>query len=301
MRQSEHEPRDITVYVDRYAPERTGASRWRQEYPLHVGPGMTVLDGLHAIKETQDATLAYRFSCRMAVCGSCGMLINGKPALACNTQILEVTDRVLTVAPIPNFDIVRDLVPDLERFFEKHKSVLGHLQRPDGDELEDPTGEYFQSPDELLSYLQFSYCIRCALCVSSCPTVATDDGYIGPMALGQAHRYNADSRDGGFDARKQVVGSRGGGFQLPLRRGVLQRVPQGRGPGPSHPAPQAGPGIRLPAPPAVPGALARSRAARGRRAQPRHPGSASPHCRAERLDRGPRASGRSISHAGPTH
>jgi succinate dehydrogenase / fumarate reductase iron-sulfur subunit len=173
---------------------------------------MTVLDGLHAIKETQDATLAYRFSCRMAVCGSCGMLINGRPVLACNTQILEVTDRVLAVASMPNFDIVRDLVPDLGSFFEKHKMVESRLQRPDEDELENPTGEYFQSPEQLLNYLQFSYCIRCALCVCACPTVATDDGYIGPMALAQAHRYNADSRDGGFDSRKEIVASRGGVF-----------------------------------------------------------------------------------------
>ncbi|MFQ5809829.1 MAG: succinate dehydrogenase/fumarate reductase iron-sulfur subunit [Armatimonadota bacterium] len=212
MEQSEHEPRDITVYIDRYDPERDEQPRWRQEYALHVAPGMTVLDGLHALKETSDSTICYRFSCRMAVCGSCGMMINGRPALACNTQILEVTDRVLTVAPMPNFDVVRDLVPDLGSFFQKHKSVLSHLRRPDEQELENPTGEYFQSPEQLLKYLQFSYCIRCALCVSACPTVATDDGYLGPMALAQAHRYSADSRDAGFDARKQVVSDRGGAF-----------------------------------------------------------------------------------------
>ena len=212
MRQSEHEPRDITVYIERYDPERDEQPRWRQEYSLRVEPGMTVLDGLHAIKESQDATLCYRFSCRMGVCGSCGMLINGRPALACNTQILEVTNRVLTVAPMPNFDIVRDLVPDLSRFFEKHGSVLSHLRPQDEQERDDPTGEYFQSPKQLLDYVQFSYCIRCGLCVSACPTVATDDSYLGPMALAQAHRYNADTRDSGFDSRKQVVAARGGVF-----------------------------------------------------------------------------------------
>ena len=212
MRHSEHEPRDIIVYIDRYDPERQESPRWRQEYKLRAEPAMTVLDGLHALKESQDSTVCYRFSCRMAVCGSCGMLINGRPALACNTRILEVTQRVLTLAPMPNFDVIRDLVPDLCGFFMKHRRVQSHLQRPDQGELENPTGEYFQSPEQLLNYLQFSYCIRCALCVSACPTVATDDAYIGPMALAQAQRYNADSRDGGFHARKEVVGRRGGAF-----------------------------------------------------------------------------------------
>lgn len=212
MRQSDRHPKDLTVYIHRYDPERSEGQRWRQQYTLHVEPGMTVLDGLHALKERQDSTVCYRFSCRMGVCGSCAMLINGKPALACNTQILEVADRTLALAPMPNFDIVRDLVPDLSCFFLKHRSVEPYLQREDQEELEQPTGEFFQTPEEVVSYLQFSYCIRCGLCVSACPTVATDDNYLGPMALAQTQRYNADTRDGGFHSRKQVVGASGGAF-----------------------------------------------------------------------------------------
>ncbi len=212
MDQLGQEKREITVYIDRYDPERAENPRWRQKYTLLVEPGMTVLDGLHLLKETQDPTLSYRFSCRMAVCGSCGMLINGKPMLACNTQILQVADKVLTIAPMPNYDIIRDLVPDLTLFFEKHRSVQPYLQRRDVEELENPTGEYFQSPEQLVAYLQFSYCIRCGLCVSACPTVATFEEYLGPMALAQAFRYCADSRDEGFDSRKEVVDSPGGVF-----------------------------------------------------------------------------------------
>jgi len=212
MRQWDRRLSEITVCIDRYDRERKGSPRWRQQYTLQVEPGMTVLDALHALKETQDATLCYRYSCRMAVCGSCAMLINGRPALACNTQIQEVAGRTLTLAPMPNFDVVRDLVPDLTRFFEKHRSVQPYLQREDQEELENPSGEYFQSLEQLVNYLQFSYCIRCGLCVSACPTVATSDQYIGPMALAQAHRYNADSRDGGFRSRKTVVDSSSGVF-----------------------------------------------------------------------------------------
>ena len=210
MRQSNQQSRDILVYIDRYDPERTDTPRWRQEYTLRAEPGMTVLDGLHALKESTDATLSYRFSCRMGVCGACGMLINGKLMLACNTQILEVTGRVLTLAPMPNFDIVRDLVPDLTRMFEAHRSVQPWLQRDDQDELENPSGEFYQTPEQVVRYLQFSYCIRCGLCVASCPTVATNERFLGPMALAQAHRYDADTRDAGFHSRKQVVGASGG-------------------------------------------------------------------------------------------
>jgi succinate dehydrogenase / fumarate reductase iron-sulfur subunit len=212
MTPPEQAARDIRLYVQRYDPEREGSRRWWQEYPLHVTAGMTVLEGLHAVKEEQDATICYRFSCRMGVCGSCGMLINGKLALACNTQILHVADRTLALAPMPNFDVVRDLVPDLGPLFEKHQSVEPYLQRPDLDELENPTGEFLQTKEQLDEYLQFSCCIRCGLCVASCPTVATDERYIGPMALAQAERYNTDRRDGGFHSRKHVVGATGGAF-----------------------------------------------------------------------------------------
>lgn len=211
MKASKDQARSIVFVVERYDPQRE-RPRWQQRYTLEVEPGMTVLDGLHALKETQDPTLCYRFSCRMAVCGSCGMLINGRPMLACNTQILEVANEVLTVAPMPNYNVIRDLVPDLTGFFDKHRSVQPYLQRPDAEEQESPTGEYFQTPEQLVRYLQFSYCIRCGLCVSACPTVATSDLYLGPMALGQAQRYNSDSRDGGFDQRKMVVDSAGGAF-----------------------------------------------------------------------------------------
>ncbi len=158
----------------------------------------------------------------MGVCGSCGMLINGRPCLACNTQILEVTgsrevsdsqevsDSRLVLAPMPNYAVIKDLVPDLTSMFEKHASVRPYIQRKgaDGD-----TAEFIQTPEELERYLQFTYCIRCGLCVSACPTVASDRAYLGPMPLAQAHRYNNDSRDEGFAERKGIAGSSAGAFR----------------------------------------------------------------------------------------
>jgi succinate dehydrogenase / fumarate reductase iron-sulfur subunit len=161
---------------------------------------MTVLDGLIYIKEHLDSTLAWRSSCRMGVCGSCGMFINGRPQLACQTQILELKAPVV-VKPLPNFPVIRDLVPDLMSMFEKHRSAKPWLIRRDSHELEHPTREYLQSDEEMERYFQFSYCIKCGLCMAACPTLATDAHYLGPQPLGQALRYMNDTRDEGFADR----------------------------------------------------------------------------------------------------
>ena len=113
---------DIVFYIRRYNPE-VDSKPYQQKFTVRVEPGMTVLDGLHQIRETQDASLSLRYSCRMGVCGSCGMMLNGRPTLACNTQILDIATKILTVASLPNFDIVKDLVPDLTPLFEKHISI----------------------------------------------------------------------------------------------------------------------------------------------------------------------------------
>ncbi len=199
----------ILYRVRRYDPARESAPRW-QDFTIPRVPGMTVLDGLWTIKETQDSSLAWRSSCRMGVCGSCGMLINGKPRLGCNTQVSELASDVVAVAPLPNFDIVRDLVPDLAPMFDAHVGLKPYVIREDVKERENPTGEFGQSIHELEQYLQFSYCIKCGCCMAGCPTYATDPVYSGPMPLTQAHRYNTDTRDGGFEERKDVLrGERG--------------------------------------------------------------------------------------------
>lgn len=201
--------RDILFHVRRFDPEQDSKPRW-QDYTVRVEPGMTVLDGLHRIKESLDPTLSWRYSCRMGVCGSCGMLINGRPRLACNTQIFDVTRSRLVLAAIPNYAVVKDLVPDLSPMFEKHVSVHPYIERKD---IGEEAAEFIQTPEELERYLQFSYCIRCGLCVSACPTVASDRFYLGPMPLAQAHRYNSDSRDDSFSERKKVAGASHGAFR----------------------------------------------------------------------------------------
>jgi succinate dehydrogenase / fumarate reductase iron-sulfur subunit len=176
-----------------------------QTFEIPFEPGMTVLSALLYAKERLDHSLAIRFSCRMASCGSCGMRINGLPKLACYTQIKELGNGPITVEPLTHYPLVRDLVTDLQEFFQKHRSVRSYLLRHDKAEQEAPTSEYAQSSQEVDDFLQFAYCIKCGLCNAACPTVASDASFIGPQALGQAYRYVADSRDEGARERIKVI------------------------------------------------------------------------------------------------
>jgi len=216
---------EVTFHILRFAPETDDRPRLAA-YRVPVKPGMTVLEGLHYIKENLDQTLAWRYSCRMGVCGSCGMLINGKPALACNTQILEVARTDLALAPLPNFDIIRDLVPDLADMFDKHLSVTPFIRR-DESEINDPAGEFYQSREDLERYLQFSFCIKCGCCMSACPTVATDTRYLGPMPLTQAFRYNSDTRDGASAERGGLAASSHGAYRCHYAGECSRACPKG--------------------------------------------------------------------------
>lgn len=198
------EVQNFIFRIRRFDPEKDQAPYY-QDFTVPTPPGMVVLDGLWYIKENLDSTLTWRSSCRMGVCGSCGMLLNGKPHLACHTQVMEVAKDVLMVAPLPNFDIVRDLVPDLDIMFDKHRALKPQMLRNDEEEQLEPTEQYWQSPEELTAYLQFAYCIKCGCCMAACPTLATDNVYSGPQPLAQGYRYMIDSRDGGFAERKEIL------------------------------------------------------------------------------------------------
>jgi len=201
--------RNVTFRIRRFDPEKDEAPYY-QDFTVPVSPGMVVLEGLWYIKENLDPTLAWRSSCRMGVCGSCGMLVNGSPTLACNTQINDVADDVLVLGPLPNFEIVRDLVPDLAPLFENHSRLMPYVKRDDQEEQREPTEQYWQSAEELEAYLQFSYCIKCGCCMAACPTVATDPEYSGPQPLAQAYRFMIDSRDGAFEERKAILSTGAG-------------------------------------------------------------------------------------------
>lgn len=157
----------------------------------------TVLDALLYVKSYMDPSIAIRYSCRMASCGSCGMKINGIPKLACYTKISELETSTIECEPLSNFPIIRDLVTDFSLFFTHHKNMEPYVQTKDNSDTDTNKGtfSFYQSPEDVDKYLQFSYCIKCGLCYSACPTVGTDMKFPGPQALAQQYRYFADTRD----------------------------------------------------------------------------------------------------------
>ena len=195
-------PDHIILQVTRYRPERE-MEPTTQEYEIPLHEEWAVLDGLNHVKDQLDGTLSYRWSCRMGVCGSCGMMVNGTPKLTCAAFLKDYYPAPIRVEPLANFPVERDLVINMDDFLQKLRHVQPWIIR----DREKPVieGEYRQSPAELASYKQFSMCINCMLCYAACPVYGLEPDFVGPAAIALAHRYNLDSRDQGQALRKDVV------------------------------------------------------------------------------------------------
>ena len=191
----------VQMEVLRYNPETDAAPHF-QRYEVPCNPEWVVLDALNAIKEHIDPTLSYRWSCHMMVCGSCGMMVNGEPKLACHAFLRDYPG-VIKVEPMSNFPIERDLVTVADDFMDKLRRVKPYLIPKDARAI--AQGEYPQTPAQLLKYRQYSMCINCMLCYAACPEYALNPQFLGPAAITLAHRYNQDSRDGGRDQRQEVI------------------------------------------------------------------------------------------------
>ena len=213
--------RPFTFRIYRFDPERDDEPIYRA-YTLDVPEGMTVLEALLRIQAEQDGSLAFRYACRGAVCGSCAMMINGREELACRTQVhglgeqsrtvyrdaARVEDegeaddgRTITVEPLRNLEVIKDLVVDMDPFFEKLEAVEPWLQpaRPD------PEDERLVEPAAWEEAEPYTNCILCACCHSVCPVEEEDADYLGPAALAQNYRFLADVRDGSGAERLTLV------------------------------------------------------------------------------------------------
>jgi succinate dehydrogenase iron-sulfur subunit len=209
-----------------YNPRSGDHTRRVASISFPISKGMTVLDALLWVNEHQDAGLAFRYSCRMGVCGSCGMMINGKPRLACETQIRDIGNTV-DVAPLPGFPIVRDMVADFDPFFLHHSKIKPYLIRDDRVDPEPIRIELLQTEEKLRDYYQFSMCIMCGLCDAACPIVTTDPEFLGPQALAQAYRFAADSRDQGWTERARIVDTVHGCWDCKLAGSCSAVCPKG--------------------------------------------------------------------------
>lgn len=216
---------DIVLNIYRGGPNKKENSY--DSYRVPVSRWTTVLDALIYAKERLDSSVAIRYSCRMASCGSCGMKINGIPRLACYTKISELGTNTITCEPLPNFPLIRDLVTDFQEFFDHHKKMQPYIQNLHPDPSIDKLSEFEQSPQEVDEFLQFSYCIKCGLCYSACPTVATDTKFPGPQALAQAYRYFADSRDDAVEKRLSIIDDKHGVWRCHFAGSCSKVCPKG--------------------------------------------------------------------------
>ncbi len=210
----------IKLEILRYNPEVDQEPNFGT-FEIPYNEAWSLLDALEYIKDELDSSLTYRWSCRMAVCGSCGMVVNGRPQLGCETFLRDSYPNTIRVEPLANFPIEKDLVVDASTFIEKLEAVKPYIiDAVDAMEAEParkiiPTtktslGTFKQTPKEMGLFKQFSMCINCMLCYSACPQMGLNPMFTGPAALAIGHRYNLDSRDHGTDQRTEVIQDKNG-------------------------------------------------------------------------------------------
>ena len=197
----------IIIEVSRYRPD-VDDKPWMQSFDIEWTQDMSILDAMASIKDEQAADLAYRWSCRMEVCGSCGMVVNGVPKLACSTFVREYADcDKITVTPLDQFPVEKDLVVDIEPFIEKLNAVKPYIikEKPQTEFTNVTLKSHVQTPKELAKFKQYTMCINCMLCYQACPQVAINAEFLGPAANALALRYNYDTRDEGAEQRFDVM------------------------------------------------------------------------------------------------
>ena len=194
----------ITVRIKRYNPEEDRRPHG-EEYQLEARPTDRVLDVLHEIKWETDGTLSFRRSCAHGICGSDAMVINGVNRLACKLLVRDLGAKI-DIEPIRGLPVLKDLIVDMEPFFDSYKAILPYFINDDPP----PAGERLQSPEERERFDASTKCILCAACTTSCPVFWTNGRYIGPAAIVNAHRFIYDSRDKGSGQRLEVLNQANG-------------------------------------------------------------------------------------------
>ena len=202
-----------TFKIKRFNPAKDEKPYW-QEYNVDVAEHDTVLLALLKILEDHDPSLGVRYACRAGVCGSDAMLINGKYALGCETLVANIKGTIV-LEPLTYYPVIKDLVVDMDAFFEKLKAIRPYLILDESKTFKDEDGEIrvHQSPEERDRIDPFPNCILCGACYASCPTVWTDKNYLGPAALAKQWRFVADTRDAITEERLKIVESESGVYR----------------------------------------------------------------------------------------
>lgn len=190
----------VTLSILRFDPEKD-EKPYRKEYTIDAEPTDRILDCLDKVKWELDGSLSYRRSCSHGICGSDAMMINGKNQLACQVLVQDFKRKYIRIDPLPALPIIKDLIVDMDSFFEKYDIVKPYLinkQQP-------PQKERLQSPEERALIDESVNCILCGACSASCPSLWTNENYIGPAALLKAYRFIFDSRDEAANERLDII------------------------------------------------------------------------------------------------
>ena len=180
----------LTLRIKRFHKERV-PQQWTETFQVEIRKGMNLLEALSRIQDEQDGTLAFRYSCRGAVCGSCAMRVNGKDILACRTHVESLLEKPALIEPLPHFPLIRDLVVDMSTFFNHYLKIEPCLH---GKPIS-PQTEYIMREEERKEIDPYIQCILCGICFGTCPAFEKDPGFLGPAMLAKAYRFLADSRD----------------------------------------------------------------------------------------------------------
>ncbi|MFJ5560144.1 succinate dehydrogenase iron-sulfur subunit [Streptomyces sp. NPDC093250] len=214
----------VTFRIRRFNPEVSADATW-EDFRLEIDPKERVLDGLHKIKWDLDGTLTFRRSCAHGICGSDAMRINGKNRLACKTLIKDINpEKPITIEAIKGLTVLKDLVVDMEPFFQAYRDVMPFLITKDTNE---PTRERLQSAEDRERFDDTTKCILCAACTSSCPVFWNDGQYFGPAAIVNAHRFIFDSRDEAGEQRLEILNDREGVWRCRTTFNCTEACPRG--------------------------------------------------------------------------
>jgi len=211
----------VTLKIRRFNPEADLQPRWG-EYTVEAEPTDRVLDALHAVKWHHDGSLAFRRSCAHGICGSDAMLINGKNRLACKVLIKDLKQPIV-IEPMRGFSVIKDLIVDMEGFFQKYKAITPYLIT----EEPPPEKERLQNPEQRERFDDTTKCILCGACTTSCPSFWANKEYLGPAAIVQAHRFLFDSRDQGQGERLAVLNERAGVWRCRTIFNCTEACPRG--------------------------------------------------------------------------
>jgi succinate dehydrogenase / fumarate reductase, iron-sulfur subunit len=214
----------IKLKIFRYQPEKN-ANPYYDRFEVDVDPKERVLDVLEKVRGEQDGTLAYRRSCAHGVCGSDAMRINGHNALACKVLIQDLGTSEITLEPLLGLNPLKDLVVDMKPFFEHYREVLPYLVNDEP--LPSDGKERLQSPQEQERFEDTTKCILCAACTTACPSFWSNQAYVGPAAIVNAHRFVFDSRDRAAAIRLEILNRQMGVWKCRTVFNCTEACPRG--------------------------------------------------------------------------